>query len=149
MKALWLATGEMLSRTYPSGLVKTCFGLYLLRFLMCYFLLAYLVQHLWHIHLPRISMPPKGSESLPHFSQSLSLCARDIAVSSVSRYEFVEGSRGGLKFIEDLWVGCCNPVEELHEVCVDRLQFSGADTLAVNAHLNFFEVPVHVVKRFL
>ena len=69
-------------------------------------------------------MPPKGSESLPHFSQSLSLCARDIAVSSVSRYEFVEGSCGGLEFIEYLWVGCCNPVQELAELLVQDTGFA-------------------------
>ena len=94
-------------------------------------------------------MPPKGSESLPHLPHVLSFCMRDIAVSVVSRNEFVEGSCGGLEFIEYLWVGCCNPVEELHQVCVDGLKFCGADTLAVNAHLNIVEVAVYVVKRFL
>lgn len=94
-------------------------------------------------------MPLKGSDSLPHLPQTLSLCIRAITVSVFSRNEFVEGSCGGLEFIEYLWVGCCNPVEELHQVCVDGLKFCGADTLAVNAHLNIVEVAVYVVKRFL
>ena len=111
MNALWLLTGDMLSSTYPTGFSSTRLGLYALRFLTIHFLLAYLVQHLWHIHLPRTSTPPKGYESLPHLSQVLSLCIRDIAVSVVSRNEFVEGSRGGLKSIEHMWVGCCNPVK--------------------------------------
>lgn len=93
-------------------------------------------------------MPPKGSESLPHLSQCLSLWDRFIAWSVVSRYEFVEGSGGGLEFIEYLWVGCCNPIEELHEVLVDRLQFSVLYSLTVNAHLNLVEVTVHVIERF-
>ena len=111
MNALWLLTGDMLSSTYPTGFSSTRLGLYALRFLTGYFLLAYLVQHLWHIHLPRISMPPKGSESLPHLSHVLSLWARESICSGVSRNEFVEGSRGGLEFIEYLWVGCRNPVK--------------------------------------
>ena len=149
MNAVWLLTGEMLSSTNPSGFTSTCLGLYLLRLRMSYFLLAYRVQHLWHSHLPRISMPPNGSESLPHWSHFLSLWARVSACSVVSRNEFVEGSRGGLEFIEDLWVGCCNPIEELHEVLVDRLQFSVLYSLTVNSHLNLVEVAVYIVKRFL
>ncbi len=149
MNDLWLLTGDMLSSTYPTGFSSTRLGLYALRFLTVHFLLAYLVQHLWHIHLPRISMPPNGSESLPHLSHVLSFCIRDIAVSVVSRNEFVEGSRGGLEFIEYLWVGCCNPVQELHELLVDLLQLSIANLVAVNTHLNVVEVSVDIVKRFL
>jgi len=85
---------------------------------------------------------------LPHLSHVLSLWARVRASSVVSRNEFVKGSCGGLEFIEYLWVGCCNPIEELHEVRVDYLKLSGTYTLAVSSHLNLVEVTADVVERF-
>lgn len=89
-----------------------------------YLPLINLVQHLAHIHLPRTSTPLSGSVELPQLVHDLSLCALDCASNIVSGDEFIEGSRGGLEFIEYLWVGCCDPVQELNELLVDTIDFA-------------------------
>ena len=68
---------------------------------------------------PLTSTPASGSDvGLLHLVQVLNCCDRDWAVPCVSWNELVEGMRGGLEFIEYLWVGDCDPVEKLGELFV-------------------------------
>lgn len=76
--------------------------------------------------------------------------AREDISSSVWRNEFVKGMRGGLEFIENLWVGYCNPVQQLDELLVDGHvdpQFSTKIAQLVSYRLKIsFRVVTHTVQ---
>jgi hypothetical protein len=81
--------------------------------------------------------------------QCLRGCTRDIFASVVSWYELVEGMCCGLEFIEDLWVGDCDPVEELGELFVGLIGRGQLDSQYVDLALNQVEVAVGREYRFL